>query len=93
MPLIAKPDGRRLSYEVRGNGEQLVCHRVRQYLSAALPDLPAIDQAAEHLHCSVRTLSRHLAAEGTTFQVLKDELRRDIAITHRRRQAHGRHSA
>ncbi|HIA2371140.1 TPA: AraC family transcriptional regulator ligand-binding domain-containing protein, partial [Burkholderia contaminans] len=60
--------------------EQLVCHRVRQYLSEALPDLPVIDQAAEHLHCSVRTLSRHLAAEGTTFQVLKDELRRDIAI-------------
>ncbi|WP_408969431.1 AraC family transcriptional regulator ligand-binding domain-containing protein [Paraburkholderia sp. BL6669N2] len=60
--------------------EQLVCHRVRQYLSAALPDLPVIDLVAEHLHCSVRTLSRHLAAEGTTFQVLKDELRRDIAI-------------
>ncbi|HDR9474790.1 AraC family transcriptional regulator [Burkholderia multivorans] len=60
--------------------EQRVCHRVRQYLSEALPDLPVIEQAAEHLHCSVRTLSRHLAAEGTTFQALKDELRRDIAI-------------
>nr|WP_244140911.1 AraC family transcriptional regulator [Burkholderia vietnamiensis] len=60
--------------------EQLVCHRVRQYLSAALPELPVIERAAEHLHCSVRTLSRHLAAEGTTFQALKDELRRDIAI-------------
>ncbi|WP_260464167.1 AraC family transcriptional regulator [Burkholderia sp. Bp8963] len=60
--------------------EQLVCHRVRQYLSGQLPDLPTIDQAAASLHCSVRTLSRHLLGEGTTFQVLKDELRRDIAI-------------
>ncbi|KVV29918.1 AraC family transcriptional regulator [Burkholderia ubonensis] len=60
--------------------EQLVCHRVRQYLSGRLPDLSTIEEAAVSLHCSVRTLSRHLLAEGTTFQVLKDELRRDIAI-------------
>lgn len=60
--------------------EQLVCHRVRQYLSGELPDLPAIEQTAASLYCSIRTLSRHLAAEGTTFQALKDELRRDIAI-------------
>ncbi|PCE30379.1 AraC family transcriptional regulator [Burkholderia ubonensis] len=60
--------------------EQLVCHRVRQYLSGRLPDLSTIEEAAASLHCSVRTLSRHLLAEGTTFQVLKDELRRDIAI-------------
>ncbi|RQQ22240.1 AraC family transcriptional regulator [Burkholderia stagnalis] len=60
--------------------EQLVCHRVRQYLSGELPSLPTIEAAADSLHCSVRTLSRHLSAEGTTFQVLKDELRRDIAI-------------
>jgi AraC-like DNA-binding protein len=60
--------------------EQLVSHRVRQYLAAQLPDLPTIEQAAENLHCSVRTLCRRLAGEETTFQALKDELRRDIAI-------------
>ena len=27
------------------------------------------------------TLQRHLALEGVSFQVLKDELRKDIAIT------------
>jgi AraC-like DNA-binding protein len=60
--------------------ERLVSHRVRQYLAARLPDLPTIEQAAENLHCSVRTLCRRLAGEDTTFQALKDELRRDIAI-------------
>jgi len=60
--------------------EQLVGHRVRQYLAGMLPDLPTIDEAAQSLHCSVRTLCRRLAAEDTSFQSLKDELRRDIAI-------------
>lgn len=60
--------------------EQWVSHRVRQYLAEQLPDLPTIEQAARHLHCSVRTLCRRLASEETTFQALKDELRRDIAI-------------
>jgi len=59
---------------------QWVGHRVRQYLAEHLPDLPTIEQASSHLHCSVRTLCRRLAGEGTTFQALKDELRRDIAI-------------
>jgi AraC-like DNA-binding protein len=60
--------------------EQLISHRIRQYLAAQLPDSPTIEQAAANLHCSVRTLCRRLAAEETTFQALKDELRRDIAI-------------
>ncbi len=35
---------------------------------------------AHALHHSVRTLCRRLSAEGTTFQAIKDEVRRDIAI-------------
>ncbi|OLL29041.1 AraC family transcriptional regulator [Burkholderia sp. SRS-W-2-2016] len=60
--------------------EQLFSHRVREYVASRLPDVPTIEAAADGLHCSVRTLCRHLAAEGTAFQLLKDELRRDIAI-------------
>jgi len=60
--------------------EQRVGHLVRQYLAGTLPDLPTIEAAAGSLHCSVRTLCRRLAAEDTSFQSLKDELRRDIAI-------------
>ncbi|MFL9996362.1 AraC family transcriptional regulator ligand-binding domain-containing protein [Paraburkholderia sediminicola] len=60
--------------------EQLTSHRVREYLASRLPDMPSIEEAARGLHCSVRTLCRHLAAEGAAFQTLKNELRRDIAI-------------
>jgi AraC-like DNA-binding protein len=60
--------------------EQLVCHRVRQFVADCLPGTPTIDDVAQHLHFSVRTLCRRLAAEATTFQAIKDEVRRDIAI-------------
>jgi AraC-like DNA-binding protein len=36
-------------------------------------------QVASALHVSTRTLQRRLADEGTTFEILKDETRRDLA--------------
>jgi AraC-like DNA-binding protein len=60
--------------------EQLTCHRVRQYVADCLPAMPPIATVAQALHYSVRTLCRRLAAEDTTFQAIKDEVRRDIAI-------------
>jgi AraC-like DNA-binding protein len=60
--------------------EQLFSYRVREQMESCLPDAPTVEEAAQSLHCSVRTLCRRLAAEGTAFQTLKDELRRDIAI-------------
>ncbi|VVD75705.1 AraC family transcriptional regulator [Pandoraea eparura] len=60
--------------------EQLMCHRVRQYLSGCLPRVPTIEITAQDLHISVRTLCRRLSAEGSTFQSVKDDLRRDLAI-------------
>lgn len=60
--------------------EQLASHRVRQYISGCLPRVPTIKVVARDLHYSVRTLCRRLTAEGTTFQAVKDESRRDIAI-------------
>ncbi|MDF3831737.1 AraC family transcriptional regulator [Cupriavidus basilensis] len=60
--------------------EQMVCHRVRQYLADCLPAMPTLEVVAQDLHYSVRTLCRRLAEEGTTFQAIKDDVRRDIAI-------------
>lgn len=54
--------------------------RVRQHLQEAGPAWPDLAATAAALHMSTSTLQRHLAAEGTSFQTLKDELRRDIAI-------------
>jgi AraC-like DNA-binding protein len=59
---------------------EVVCHRVRQCIAAGLPTAPTVDAVAQQLHYSVRTLCRRLEAEGTTFQAVKDEVRRDIAI-------------
>jgi AraC-like DNA-binding protein len=58
----------------------VVSARVRSHLQRTQPAWPDLAAAAEALHVSTSTLQRHLAGEGTSFQALKDELRRDIAI-------------
>lgn len=58
-----------------------VSTRVRLHLQRVLPVWPDLAATSQALHMSVSTLQRRLAAEQTTFQVLKDELRRDMAIT------------
>jgi len=56
--------------------------RVRTLLHAAGANAPWPDLStvAQQLHLSVSVVQRRLAAENTSFQKLKDELRRDLAI-------------
>jgi AraC-like DNA-binding protein len=60
--------------------ENAVSARVRAYLQQLHPAWPDLASVANELHLSGSTLQRKLAAEGTSFQALKDQLRRDIAI-------------
>jgi len=60
--------------------EQAVSARVRSVLQQNRPAWTDLATAASSLHMSVSTLQRHLATEGTSFQSLKDQLRRDLAI-------------
>lgn len=53
---------------------------LRRYLQQGCPHWPTLEPAAEALHMTSSTLQRHLAIEHTTFQMIKDKLRRDIAI-------------
>ncbi|TCK09072.1 AraC family transcriptional regulator [Marinobacterium mangrovicola] len=55
--------------------------RVLNYLEQA-PDLAqtGIEQVAEEAHMTSRNLRRKLSSEGTSFQELKDSVRRDAAI-------------
>lgn len=54
--------------------------RVRLHLQRAQPQWPDLEHTAQALAMSPATLQRHLAAEATSFQALKDQLRREIAI-------------
>lgn len=59
--------------------------RVKAQLLRALPgEVPAIDATARALGSGARTLQRALKAEGTTFQQVVDEVRRDLALAHLR---------
>lgn len=61
-------------------GNEGIVTKVRVLLQHTRPRWPGLAETAAALHMSVPTLQRQLAAAGTSFQALKDELRRDIAI-------------
>ena len=54
--------------------------RVRLHLQRTQPQWPGLARTARALNMSTSTLQRRLAAEDTSFQALKDQLRREIAI-------------
>ena len=60
--------------------EDAVSTRVRRHLERSQPAWPDLVSTAEALHMAASTLQRRLAVDGTSFQALKDELRRDLAI-------------
>ncbi|MFD9327920.1 AraC family transcriptional regulator [Streptomyces sp. NPDC060065] len=55
--------------------------QVRRLLGQSLPDrMPDPQEVAARLAVSAQTLRRRLAEEGTSFQRIRDQLRRDVAI-------------
>ena len=57
--------------------------KIRARLRQALPDeLPDLETLACELHTTPATLRRRLQDEGETYQSIKDQLRRDLAITY-----------
>jgi AraC-like DNA-binding protein len=69
--LLARPDG----------GDSLVS-QIRRQLGRDCSHWPDLDAVAHKLNMSSQTLRRHLSEEGSSFQELKDHLRRDLAIYH-----------
>lgn len=61
-------------------GDDLVSAGVREHLQRTQPAWADLGATADALHMASSTLQRRLALEGTSFQALKDELRRDLAI-------------
>jgi AraC-like DNA-binding protein len=64
------------------NGSSLGA-RIRRRLRQSLPgDLPEFGAVAGEMSLTPATLRRRLHEDGTSFQAIKDQLRRDIAISH-----------
>lgn len=64
------------------NGASLgarIRRRLRQCFPGELPDFEAL---AGELNMTAATLRRRLHEDGTSYQTIKDQLRRDIAISH-----------
>lgn len=60
--------------------EHLLQLKVREYLMNAGRLNHSLVEVADSLHMSTRTLIRRLTAEHSSFQTIKDGLRRDLAI-------------
>ena len=54
--------------------------RVRDLLRTALPETLSLDDIADRLYLSPRTIHRRLEEEGSSFRAIKDALRRDMAL-------------
>ncbi len=59
-----------------------ITHRIREILGDDFRDeLPSFEELTGLLNMSARTLRRRLEKEGTSYQRIKDNARRDVAIT------------
>jgi AraC-like DNA-binding protein len=79
-----------LSIFVRHRNPDSWTVRVRKHLRGLSPaDWPTIDKAARQLGIAPSTFVRCLAAEGVSYQRVKDDLRRDRALHLLRSTGHG----
>lgn len=68
--------------------EKPYCQKVRKYLLARPGVWPNIDDTAAALFTSVRSLRRHLAAEGASFKQLLEDIRCDLAKEYLKQDKH-----
>jgi len=66
---------------VKYRNDDSLSAQIRRYLRGSSPEKwPERDDLVVILHMSNSTLQRRLQAEGTHYQNLRDDLRRDMAI-------------
>ena len=66
------------------DSQSALAEEVRRALIASPGEFPGIEQVAERLHLSVRTLRRRLAADATSFRALDREIRHTLALQYLR---------
>lgn len=67
-----------LKYKNTNSWTARLRRRMRRCMGGA--NWPVLDEIAREFHVTSSTLRRRLDAEGTSFQAIKDDLRRDAAI-------------
>jgi AraC-like DNA-binding protein len=66
-----------------------ITHRILEILGDDFRDeMPSFEELTERLNMSARTLRRRLEKEGTSYQRIKDNARRDLAISLLSRKGH-----
>ena len=55
--------------------------QIRDILAASMPEALSIEDIADRLHVSLRTVQRRLKEEGSSYRAIKSALRRDIALS------------
>jgi AraC-like DNA-binding protein len=59
-----------------------ITHRIREILGSDFrEEMPSFEELTDLLNMSARTLRRRLEKEGTSYQRIKDNARRDVAIS------------
>jgi AraC-like DNA-binding protein len=59
-----------------------ITHRIREILGSDFrEEMPSFEKLTDLLNMSARTLRRRLEKEGTSYQRIKDNARRDVAIS------------
>ena len=76
--LCAAPQSVFLKYKNEAGWTARLRRRLRG--SVGRDDWPVLEDVARELHVAPTTLRRRLEAEGSSYQGIKDELRRDVAI-------------
>ncbi len=71
------PENILLKYKNGGSVSARIRRRLRQRLPGAVPEFETL---AGELHMTTATLRRRLHEEGASFQSIKDQLRRDLAV-------------
>jgi AraC-like DNA-binding protein len=77
--LRTAPESILLKYKNSSSLSARVRRRLRQYLAGEVPDFNGL---ADELNMTPATLRRRLHEEGESYQSIKDQLRRDLAISY-----------
>ena len=67
---------------MRFKNPNALSHQIRKYfLQTSCTKWPELTELAPQFHISEATMQRRLKQEGTNFQQLKNDIRRDLAIS------------